>query len=178
MAELLPCLTSTPIDLPAGVPNQSESRSRTDGEQSIRPRRKIKNLRVLKTTLNKIDNDSIAYIPFKRSIQPSDAWRTPAPPPCFLTDSRRRLPYRSIWFFRSGRGTTFGEPQWAASAGRSAIPFDWFLPETGLVVNVASARYSTPKPLSVGKRPLLVDRPVTPDAEDIQNGTDPYLMLL
>jgi len=44
-----------------------------------------------------------------------------------------------------------------------------------LVVHVASARYFTQTPVRWEARPLLVDRPVTPDAANIQNGTDPVL---
>ena len=180
MAELLPYLISASIDLPAGVQIKA-SRAAKDrwgtGRFGLVGRNSyLKNLQVLKTTLNKIDNDSIAYIPFNRSIQPRRRLAYTGTT-ALLLDGLSASATVSIasWFVRSGRGTTFGEPPMGSVSGTFGNPVRLVLPETGLVVHVASARYFTQTPVRWEARPLLVDRPVTPDAEDIQNGTDPVL---
>ena len=60
-------------------------------------------------------------------------------------------------------------------SGTFGNPVRLELPETGLVINVASARYFTQTPVRWEARPLLVDHPITPTALDIKENKDSVL---
>lgn len=180
MAELLPYLTSEPVDIPAGVQIKASEEAKAcwgKGRMGfIGPKSYLKNLQVLKSTLSAIDNDSITYIPFDRPIQPRRrlAYEGTA---ALLLDGLSASATVSIasWFVRSGRGETFGEPPMGSVSGTFGNPVRLVLPETGLAVNIASARYITQTPVRWEARPLLVDHPVRLTALQIKNGSDPVL---
>lgn len=181
MAELLPYLTDSPVALPAGVQikasEQAKARWGTGRFGLIGRRSYLKNLQVLKSTLSRMSLDSIAYVPFERSIQPRRSLQYQGTT-ALLLDGLSASATVSIasWFVRSGRGETFGEPPMGSISGTFGNPVRLILPETGLAVNVASARYFTQTPVRWESKPLLVDHPVTPSALDIQNSTDPVLL--
>jgi hypothetical protein len=180
MAELLPYLTPAPVHLPAGVQikasEQAKARWGTGRFGLISCKSYLKNLQVLKSTLSRIEGDSIAFIPFDRPIKPVKrlAYSGTA---ALLLDGLSASATVSIasWFVRSGRGETFGEPPMGSVSGTFGNPVRLQLPETGLVINVASARYFTQTPVRWEARPLLVDHPITPTAQDIKTDKDPVL---
>ena len=180
MAELLPYLTTAPVNLPAGVQikasEEAKARWGTGRFGLIGGKSYLKNLQVLKSTLSKIEGDSIAFIPFDRSIEPRKRLAYSGTT-ALLLDGLSASATVSIasWFVRSGRGETFGEPPMGSVSGTFGNPVRLELPETGLVINVASARYFTQKPVRWEARPLLVDHPITPNAIDIKENKDPVL---
>ena len=180
MAELLPYLTTAPVNLPAGVQikasEEAKARWGTGRFGLIGGKSYLKNLQVLKSTLSKIEGDSIVFIPFDRSIQPRKR-HAYSGTTALLLDGLSASATVSIasWFVRSGRGETFGEPPMGSVSGTFGNPVRLELPETGLVINVASARYFTQTPVRWEARPLLVDHPITPTALDIKENKDPVL---
>lgn len=180
MAELLPYLTNAPINLPAGVQikasKEAKARWGTGRFGLIDGKSYLKNLQVLKSTLSKIQGDSIAFIPFDRPIQPRKRLAYSGTT-ALLLDGLSASATVSIasWFVRSGRGDTFGEPPMGSVSGTFGNPVRLELPETGLVINIASARYFTQTPVRWESRPLLVDHPITLTAEDIKDNLDPVL---
>ncbi len=180
MAELLPYLTAVPVHLPAGVQikasEEAKSRWGTGRFGLIGGKSYLKNLQVLKSTLTRIEGDSIAFVPFDRPIQPRKRLAYSGTT-ALLLDGLSASATVSIasWFVRSGRGETFGEPPMGSVSGTFGNPVRLQLPETGLVINVASARYFTQTPVRWEARPLLVDHPITPSPQDIKVSKDPVL---
>ena len=177
MAELLPYLTDLPVHVPAGVQikssDEANARWGTGRFGYVGRNSYLKNLQALKSTLNQMKGDSIAYVPFDRPIQPRRRHAYTGTM-ALLVDGLSASATVSIasWFVRSGRGETFGEPPMGSVSGTFGNPVRLALPETGLVVNVASARYFTQTPVRWEARPLLVDHPVTATALDIKEGRD------
>lgn len=180
MAELLPYLTTTPVNLPAGVQikasEQAKARWGTGRFGLIGGKSYLKNLQVLKSTLSRIEGDSIAFVPFNRPIKPVKRLAYSGTT-ALLLDGLSASATVSIasWFVRTGRGDTFGEPPMGSVSGTFGNPVRLQLPETGLVINIASARYFTQTPVRWEARPLLVDHPITPTTQDIKEGKDPVL---
>ena len=180
MAELLPYLTTAPVNIPAGVQikasEEAKARWGTGGFGLIGGKSYLKNFQALKSTLGKIEGDSIAFIPFDRPIQPRKRFAY-AGTTALLLDGLSASATVSIasWFVRSGRGETFGEPPMGSVSGTFGNPVRLELPETGLAINIASARYFTQTPVRWEARPLLVDHPITRTAQDIKENKDPVL---
>jgi hypothetical protein len=57
-------------------------------------------------------------------------------------------------------------------SGTFGNPVQIKLPESGLLVNIASARYFTQNPMQWVSLPLLPDFPVIPDAEQVLRNID------
>ena len=180
MAELLPYLIQKPTALPAGVQIKGSIQARerwgTNRLGLVPPKSYLKNLRALNASLASTAVDSIAYVPFDRSIRPSKRLNYQGPA-SLLLDGLSASATVSIasWFIRSGRGKTFGEPPMGSVSGTFGNPVRVILPETGLAVNVASARYFTQQPIRWESSPILVDFPISKTATDFQSGTDPVL---
>ena len=127
MAELLPYLTTAPVNLPAGVQikasEEAKARWGTGRFGLIGGKSYLKNLQVLKSTLSKIEGDSIAYIPFDRSIEPRKRLAYSGTT-ALLLDGLSASATVSIasWFVRSGRGETFGEPPMGSVSGTFGNP--------------------------------------------------------
>ena len=77
------------------------------------------------------------------------------------------------WFVQSARGKTFGEPPMGSASGTFGNPYQRTLPETGIGVNIATARYFTSASRIWESRPLLPDFPVSWGIHDLINGNDP-----
>lgn len=180
MAELLPYLIDSPVSLPAGVQIKASEAAKTRWGKGrfalVRQKSYLKNLQVMQSTLRQIDRDSIAYVPFNRPIQPHRSLVYQGTAALLLNGlSASATVSIASWFVRSARGDTFGEPPMGSVSGTFGNPVQLMLPETGLKINVASARYFTQTPVRWESRPLLVDHPISSTALDIQNGTDPVL---
>lgn len=180
MAELLPYLISEPTTLPAGVQVKGSELARDRWGSGrfgwVGHKNYLKNLKELNAALGRIANDSIAFVPFDRPIRP--AWRHAySGATSLLLSGLSASATVSIasWFVRSGRGETFGEPPMGSISGTFGNPIRVELPETGLNINIASARYFTQKPVRWEASPLLVDHPVVRNAADLAAGADPVL---
>lgn len=180
MAELLPYLIYAPTALPAGVQIKGSVQARKRwGARRFRiapPRSYLKNLQALNASLATTSNDSIAFIPFEHPISPSRRLNYSGTA-SLLLDGLSASATVSIasWFIRTGRGKTFGEPPMGSVSGTFGNPVRMALPETGLAINVASARYFTQQPVRWESAPLLVDHPISSTATDIETGADPVL---
>ena len=180
MAELLPYLIEEPTILPAGVQVKGSEWARDRwgsgrfgwvGNQNY-----LKNLKELNAALGRIANDSIAFVPFDRPIRPARSHAYSGPASLLLSGlSASATVSIASWFVRSGRGETFGEPPMGSISGTFGNPVRVELPETGLSINIASARYFTQKPVRWEASPLLVDHPVIRNAADHASGADPVL---
>ncbi|HBP45777.1 MAG TPA: hypothetical protein DD635_07720 [Flavobacteriales bacterium] len=177
MAELLPYLTTSPVALPSGVQIKASEEARkrwgTGRFGLVRKTSYLMNLKALKSTLNRMANDSIAFVSFDYTIRPHRRFAYTGTAALILDGlSASATVSMASWFVRSGRGETFGEPPMGSVSGTFGNPVRLALPETSLAVNIASARYFTQTPVRWEARPLLVDHPVTPTALDIKRGTD------
>ena len=180
MAELLPYLIHSPTALPAGVQIRGSDQARQrwgSGRFGIAPPRSyLKNLKALNAALATTSNDSIAFIPFEYPIRPSRRLNYSGTT-SLLLDGLSASATVSIasWFIRTGRGKTFGEPPMGSVSGTFGNPVRVVLPETGLAINVGSARYFTQQPVRWESAPLLVDHPISSTAKNIEKGEDPAL---
>ena len=178
MAELLPYLTSEAVRIPYGVQIKV---SETAKSQLLKRRRGWflrkekydKNLQNLNEQLGQLPLDTIAFVPFSVPITP-DSRLNYNGPVALIMDGLSASASVSIasWFVRSGRGMTFGEPPMGSISGTFGNPVQIKLPESGLLVNIASARYFTQNPMQWVSLPLLPDFPVIPDAEQVLRNID------
>lgn len=180
MAELLPYLIDEPTTLPAGVQVKGSKWAKERWGSGrfgwVGNKNYLKNLKELNAALGQIANDSIAFVPFDRPIRPARRHAYSGPTSLLLSGlSASATVSIASWFVRSGRGETFGEPPMGSISGTFGNPIRVELPETGLNINIASARYFTQKPVRWEASPLLVDHPVVRNAADLAAGTDPVL---
>ena len=178
MAELLPYLISEAVRIPYGVQIKV---SETAKSQLLKRRRGWflrkekydKNLQNLNEQLGQLPLDTIAFVPFSVPITP-DGRLNYNGPVALIMDGLSASASVSIasWFVRSGRGMTFGEPPMGSISGTFGNPVQIKLPESGLLVNIASARYFTQNPMQWVSLPLLPDFPVIPDAEQVLRNID------
>lgn len=180
MAELLPYLIDAPTALPAGVQIKGSQQARERWGNGrfgwVFPSSYLKNLQALNAMQASTPIDSIAYLSFERSIRPSRSLAYSGKA-SLLLDGLSASATVSIasWFIRTGRGQTFGEPPMGSVSGTFGNPVQVVLPETGLAINIASARYFTQQPVRWESAPLLVDHPIARTALDFETGTDPVL---
>ena len=178
MAELLPYIASESVRIPYGV----QIKPSKVAKNQLLKRRKgwfiprdayEKNLQVLNQQLAELPTDTIAFVPFAVPIR-ADRRLNYEGPIALIMDGLSASASVSIasWFVRSGRGMTFGEPPMGSISGTFGNPVQMTLPESGLRVNIASARYFTQNPVKWESAPLLPDFPVSPDANQVLSKID------
>lgn len=181
MAELLPYITNEPIRIPYGAQirtsnaakDQLALRQRRIG---LRGQRYATNLKRMNNSLRGAEGDTLLFVPFDIPIHPHRKFKHEGKI-ALLFDGLSASASVSIasWFIRSGRGATFGEPTMGSVSGTFGNPVRYTLPASGLVVNIASARYFTQNPVRWEAGPLLPDFPISATISQFQLNRDPVM---
>jgi C-terminal processing protease CtpA/Prc len=127
----------------------------------------------MNNALRSATRDTLLFVPFDIPIYPHRKFKHEGKI-ALLFDGLSASASVSIasWFIRSGRGATFGEPTMGSVSGTFGNPVQYTLPESGLVVNIASARYFTQNPVRWEAGPLLPDFPVSATLSQFQLNRD------
>lgn len=181
MADFLPFLIQEETRIPFGVQvNVTDlAEEQLSGRRSFRKsgsKNYGSNLAAMNKTLCSFPRDSIAFIPFKAKIHPHKRFAFDGPTTLLLNGlSASASVTIASWFIRSNRGVTIGESPMGSISGTFGNPLRLTLPESGLQVNIASARYFTQNPIQWESKPILPDIPVNRTIEDLKLGRDPVL---
>jgi len=181
MAELLPYISNEPIRIPYGAQIRTSNTAKDQlafrqRRLGMRSQRYSTNLKKMNNALRGATSDTLLFVPFDIPIKPHRK---------FVYDGKMALLFDGLsasasvsiasWFIRSGRGATFGEPTMGSVSGTFGNPVRYTLPESGLVVNIASARYFTQNPVRWEASPLLPDFPVNLTLSQFQFNHDPVM---
>lgn len=180
LAELLPYLSSEPVRIPYGAQVRVSQAAK---EQLVIRNRKMRanpgnyatNLKRMDDVLRSAPVDTLVFVPFEVPISPNQRIGFSGPV-ALIMDGLTASASVSIasWFIRTGRGATFGEPPMGSISGTFGNPVRMTLPESGLEVTIASARYFTQNPVRWESSPLLPNFPINDyielrfDARDLQ----------
>jgi hypothetical protein len=181
MAELLPYITVESIRIPFGAQIRTSKMAKEQlafrrHRLGLRGHRYSINLKRMNNALYDEAGDTLLFVPFEVPIKPHRRL-VHTGKVALLFDGLSASASVSIasWFIRSGRGATFGEPTMGSISGTFGNPVRYTLPESGLVVNIASARYFTQNPVRWEASPLLPDFPVNLTLSQFQLGLDPAM---
>jgi hypothetical protein len=181
MAEVLRYLSSEPTRIPFGtqIKHSPEARAqlmRPTLGRSFIPLGYQRNFKHLNQTLRNRKAESMTFVPFESAIAPRKRLNYDGPAIMLLDGlSASASVSLAAWFVRSGRGITIGEPPMGSISGTFGNPIRLTLPESGIQMNVATARYYTEAPIRWETRPLLPDFPVTKTIEDYVFDRDPFV---
>lgn len=181
MAELLPYISDVSIRIPFGAQIRTSKAAKEQlairhRRLGMREHRYSSNLKRMNNALRGESGDTLLFVPFQVPIKPNRKL-VHTGKIALLFDGLSASASVSIasWFIRSGRGATFGEPTMGSISGTFGNPVRYTLPESGLVVNIASARYFTQNPVRWEASPLLPDFPVNLTLSQFQLGLDPTM---
>ncbi|MDA0912636.1 MAG: S41 family peptidase [Bacteroidetes bacterium] len=181
MADFLQFLIQEDTKIPFGVQvNVTDlAEEQLSGRRSFRRtggKQYGSNLIAMNRTLCSFPRDSIAFIPFNAEIHPNRRFAFEGPTSLLLNGlSASASVTIASWFIRSNRGVTIGESPMGSISGTFGNPLKLILPESGLHVNIASARYFTQNPIQWEAKPILPDIPINQTVEDLKLGKDPVL---
>jgi len=181
MAELLPYISDVSIRIPFGAQIRTSKAAKEQlairhRRLGMRGHRYSSNLKRMNNALRGESGDTLLFVPFQVPIKPHRKL-VHTGKIALLFDGLSASASVSIasWFIRSGRGATFGEPTMGSISGTFGNPVRYTLPESGLVVNIASARYFTQNPVRWEASPLLPDFPVNLTLSQFELGLDPVM---
>ena len=181
MAEVLPYLASVPTRIPYGAQIKHSPEAKAQLMQptfgrSLVPFGYQKNFKILNQAIRNRKASNMTFVPFESAITPRRRLNYDGPAVMLLDGlSASASVSLAAWFVRSGRGKTIGEPPMGSISGTFGNPIRITLPNSGMQMNVATARYYTEAPIRWETRPLLPDFPVTKTIQDYVFDRDPFL---
>ena len=179
MEELVPYISSQPVLLPHAVQIRQSQHTydqyRAHAFQwPVRKKSKKWEMSHFVKALRTTPVDSTAEVLFAQASLPHKRLLYQGPIALIIDGlSASASVSMASWFVQSARGKTFGEPPMGSASGTFGNPYQRALPETGVRVNIATARYFTSASRIWESRPLLPDFPVSWGIHDLIHGNDP-----
>lgn len=179
MELLLPFIADQPVFLPHAVDIRQSAytalahRRDWSGLGILQRNREMS---VFRKALKHTPIDTLVQIPFDQPALPHPRLLYDGPMAMLMNGLTASASVSlASWFVQSSRGKTYGEPPMGSVSGTFGNPQKRILPQTGITVNIATARYYTGRPSSWESHPLLPDHTVHWTPQDLFFHRDPVL---